>query len=312
MRELHAAVDVAAGPDARHGGLQILVDGDEAAVRLHPRRFESEVFRVGPAAAGDEDLVDAQLHRFADLVLDTDDFLAAVGPHRLSRPAAADHDAFLGQDLPNAGDDVGVLFVDDLVEHFHHDDLAAETPEELRELDADVAAAEDQKRGGKGILVQERYVVEESVLHEPFDRWDGGPGAGGDDDVVRGQPPAIDVDLAARRQRGLAEDHLDAECAELFRIIVMLDGVALRAHRIHHRLRRHARRPGFQAVGIGMLHLVNETRRGHQRFGRHAAGPEAVAAQLLPLDQRNLASEARAAGSGNQPGRPSADDDDVE
>src|ERR1019366_1206836 len=60
VRELHAAVNVAAGPDARHGRLQILVDDDEAAVGFDAGGFEPEVLAVCAAAAGDEDLVDAQ------------------------------------------------------------------------------------------------------------------------------------------------------------------------------------------------------------------------------------------------------------
>ena len=111
----------------------------------------------------------------------------------------------------------------------------------------------------------------------------------------------------------LPEDHVDAEGAELLRIVgVMLDGVALRAHRIHHRLRRYARGLRFEPVGVGVLHLVNEPRRGHERLGRHAAGPEAVAAEFLALDQRNLAAEARTAGGGDQAAAATADDDDVE
>src|SRR5258708_2360963 len=141
VRELHADVNVAAGPYARHGGLQVFVDDDEAAIRLHAGSFEPEGFGIRAAAAGDENFIDVQLRRFAELVLDPDGFSAAVDANRLCRPPAADGDPFLGEDLANAGDDGGVFFVDDVVEHLHDDDFAAESPEDLGELDTDVPAA---------------------------------------------------------------------------------------------------------------------------------------------------------------------------
>ena len=69
---------------------------------------------------------------------------------------------------------------------------------------------------------------------------------------------------------------------------------------------------GLNAVRLGVLHLMDEPRRRHQRLGRHTAGPETIAAKLFALDQRNLAPEARATGGGHQSGRAAADDDDVE
>ena len=59
-------------------------------------------------------------------------------------------------------------------------------------------------------------------------------------------------------------------------------------------------------------HLMSEPRRRHQRLRRHAAGPETIAAELLALDQRDLAPEPRAAGGGDESGGAAADDDDVE
>src|SRR5216684_4108670 len=57
---------------------------------------------------------------------------------------------------------------------------------------------------------------------------------------------------------------------------------------------------------------MNEARCGNERLRRDAAGPEAVASELLALDQRNLAPEARTAGRGHQSGGAAADDHDVE
>ena len=208
---------------------------------LHAGRLEAEVLRVRAAAAGDEDLVDAQLLRLAE---------SCSRCGRLSFPRRrrtdfaaqprADVDPFVAEDAANARDDVGILFVDDLVEHLDDDDLAAEAAEDLRELDADVAAAEDEQRGWEGILIEERHVIEEAMLGQPFDRRHSRARAGGDDDVFGGEAASVDVDLVSGDELRVAEDHLDAECAELRRIVVVLDGVALRAHRIHDRLRRHA------------------------------------------------------------------------
>src|SRR5206468_10026202 len=97
-----------------------------------------------PAASGaDEDVVDAELGRLAALRLDAHDLLPVLDANRLRAPAGADLDALLAQDLAHGGDDVGVLLVEDVVGHLDYDDVAADAAEELGELDADGAAAED-------------------------------------------------------------------------------------------------------------------------------------------------------------------------
>ena len=155
-------------------------------------------------------------------------------------------------------------------------------------------------------------MIEEPVLRQPFDRRHGGARAGGDDDVLRREAPAVHFDFAARRQARLSIDDVDAELAELGRIVVRLDGAPRRAHRLHDRLRRDPRLLRRESEGVRVPQLMGELRACHQRLRRHAAGPEAVAAEFLALDERDLATETRAAGGGDQSGRSTADDHYIE
>ncbi len=61
-----------------------------------------------------------------------------------------------------------------------------------------------------------------------------------------------------------------------------------------------------EAQAVGMPHLGRELRRGDEGLARHAPGPQAVAAERVPLDERHLESQGRRAGSRHQSGGPAA------
>ena len=82
-------------------------------------------------------------------------------------------DALLLECLLNGFRHVAILRRQELVVALDERDTAAEAAEHLRELDADVAAAEDQELAWELVLLQERAVVEESMLRQPFDGGDG-------------------------------------------------------------------------------------------------------------------------------------------
>src|SRR5206468_841493 len=63
---------------------------------------------------------------------------------------------------------------------------------------------------------------------------------------------------------------------------------------------------------VGMAHLVRDPRRLEQRFRRHAAVPEAVAAELVLFYERDFGAERRATGSDDQPTRAAADYHQIE
>src|SRR5581483_9957291 len=254
--ELQAAVYVAAGPDARHGRLQIFVDDDERAVRGDSDAVEAERVDVSAASRGDEDLVDGDLARLRNAVLDPRDLLSAARAHRLHAPAGVQRHTLLGENLPDARDDIRIFLVDDLGGHFDDGDLAAEAAEHLRELDADRSAAEDQQRLRELVAVEKRRVIDELRIRETFDRRHRGASAGRDHDVFASEDSSIDLDLIARDELRAAEDDVDAEAAEFLRIVVMLDAMPLGAHGIHDRARRDRRFVTLESEDVRVAHLM--------------------------------------------------------
>ena len=81
---------------------------------------------------------------------------------------------------------------------------------------------------------------------------------------------------------------------------------------LHHAGEIRLRRSGVERPPVGMSHLVGDARRLEQRLRRHAAVPEAVAAELVLLDERDLGAERRAAGGDDQSARAAADYRQVE
>ena len=66
-----------------------------------------------------------------------------------------------------------------------------------------------------------------------------------------------------------------------------------------------------EAVGVGVLHVVEHLGRAQQRLGRDAAPVEADAAEQLALDDRGLEPELRGADRGDIAAGPGAEDDEV-
>ena len=66
-----------------------------------------------------------------------------------------------------------------------------------------------------------------------------------------------------------------------------------------------------EAVGVGVLHVVEHLGRAQQRLGRDAAPVEADAAEQLALDDRGLEAELRRADRGDIAAGPGAEDDEV-
>ena len=67
-----------------------------------------------------------------------------------------------------------------------------------------------------------------------------------------------------------------------------------------------------QRPSLRIAHLEGDLRRLDQRLRRHAAVPQAVAAQLVLLDQRDLGAERAAAGGDHESAGAAADHDDIE
>ncbi len=78
------------------------------------------------------------------------------------------------------------------------------------------------------------------------------------------------------------------------------------------RARSGLRIDGAERPAVGVAHRVRDARRLEQRLRRHAAVPQAVAAELVLFDQRDLRAERGAAGRDDQTAGAAADDREIE
>ena len=149
------------------------------------------------------------------------------------------------------------------------------------------------------------------------------PRAGGDDDVLgliaAGRKRAfrrlalarLHRDLAGRVDRRLAPDDLNLVLLHQ-KTDAVIEPLRHRARARHDCRRIEADIVGFQAVVLGVLHVMENLGRAQQRLGRNAAPVEADAAEIIALDDGRLEAELRGADGGDIAAGAGADDQDVE
>ena len=180
----------------------------------------------------------------------------------------------------------------------------------LRELEADVAAADDDQMLGHAVERQHRRVGEErhvvDARHVGHER----AAADVDEDARRGQQLVADADGVRALEPGVplddraaghaAQPFLDAGRAR------WRDGVGARLDLGH--VDPDAAVEDDAVVG-GAAREVRGIGAGDQRLGRHAAGVDAGAAEELALDERDLHAGAGQPAGERRPGLAGADDD---
>jgi len=189
---------------------------------------------------------------------------------------------------------------------------SAEPAEGLRHLAADRAAADDQQLGHGLAQVEQRFIGEIRDLVDSGDRRHHWPRAGGDVETPAGEPAAADLERVRRDEPARAEDHIHAEAAESFRAVVGRDARDHRGDAFHHSCEVGLRIDAVHCPAVRAAHLVRDARRLEKRLRRHAAVPQAVAAEPVRFDQRNLGAQRCAAGRHHQSAGAAADHDDVE
>ena len=182
----------------------------------------------------------------------------------------------------------------------------------LRQLAADRPAAHDQQVLGAFGEVEDRLVGEMGHVGQSRHRRRDGPGAGGDDEALRRDAPAVDLDRVRPGEARRTLNDVDAQRPEALDRIDRRDtgndAVDMAVDRGEIDLgagRRHTEAPG------GAYDLRRMAGRQH-RLGRHAAGVEAVAAHRAALDQHGARAELGAAGGDRQAGGPGADHADID
>jgi hypothetical protein len=222
-------------------------------------------------------------------------------------------DAFAFEDRAYRLRHVVVLARDQSRRHLHHRDARAEAAKHLRELQADVTAADDQQVLGEGVELEHAAVVERSDLVEPFDGRPRGFGADVEEDLRRRKRAAVHVDRVRSDETRVAADQLEsvgtADPLRQVRARLLDDVVLARLHGghvdMHRRIEPHA------PFGRAPRHLRG-ARAGHPGLGRDAADVDAGAAQRAALDECGLQAFLRAAHGKGRAGLAGADDERVE
>ena len=290
--ELPRHADVARGVDAGIAGLEIVVHVDAAfRVVAHADRLEVEPLDVGRAADAEQELVHHDAFGPAVAVGEPDRPRGAVALDALDR-APVHHADALGREA-RLDDPRGVLVLarQDVRVGVQHGHLAAEPAERLGQLAADRPRADHAEPARPLGEVEHRLVGQEAGLLDALDRQRDRARAGRDHRLLEAHQRAADRDRVPAREARVAEEHVDAELVAVARRgIVVADLRADPAHALHR-----GAEVGLGAVGERESDLLlRAPRLGHHPRGAehalagHAADVQAVAAEIVALDQRHL------------------------
>jgi len=315
VRQHRTGDHVADRIDAVDIGLEMVIDLDAAAlVRLDAELREAEILRVGDAADRDEHDIGFDRLRIAalrGLDRDLESRLRLLDLRHLR--TELELEALLLEDALEILRDLSVHAGEDRIEEFDDRDLGAEPSPDRAELEADDAAADDEKPL-RDFLQCKRSCRGHDLLFVDLDA--GKPrdvGPRGDDDVLRFYDPVADLNLARGLDPAFALHPLDLVLLEeeLDALGVAVDGLVLEGEEL---LEVDGRRADIDAhLGEGVARFVEEFRGMQQRLGGNAADIEAGAAQRVALlDAGDLEAELRRADRAFISARARPDHDEVE
>ena len=165
--------------------------------------------------------------------------------------------------------------------------------EGLRELAADRPAAEHEEPRGQLIDIPHRLARESVDTVETLDARQDGRGAGRDDRLTEADALAVHLRLAGAEKVRRAERDAGAHGVESFGGVLRLDRADGGVHVPHDRgevdgdLARPHTELGARACAGRRIGG------GDERLGRNAAGPQAVPAHAVALDEQYVGAEAR-------------------
>src|ERR1700691_1691638 len=146
MREKWRPGDVADGVDSRHVGLARAVDDNGAALSLHAELLQTEIFDVADDADGGYDALDGKRLYPAFAIVDGGGDAIAGLVELGDLRAGVDFDALLLETFAREGGDLGIFGREDLRQYLDDGYLGSERAVERRELNANGAGADHQKR----------------------------------------------------------------------------------------------------------------------------------------------------------------------
>jgi len=209
-----AALNVAEGVDVLRGGFELFVDADEAAgVGRDGGGGKIQCVGVGNASGGDEEVRafdfaglsgGAEFH--GDAVAGARDFFDSGVEMNLN--------AVLLKDGGDGFGDVFIFAAEELASALKNRDPAAEAAEELREFEADVAAAKNEEVGGNFGELHDGSAVEEGNVRKAWGIGDGGVASGVDKEAIGGEVEfaafgCADDDGFGAGERGHAVDEIE-------------------------------------------------------------------------------------------------------
>src|SRR5262245_27859090 len=323
VRQQRRAGHVADRIDAGHIGAIERIDGDRAALGLHAKFFEPEIFNIADDADRGNNALDRERLRAAFAVVDRRGYAVGSLLELRHLGGGEDLDALLLELFAREGGNLGILGGQDLRQDLDHHHLGAEGAVERSELDADRAGAYDQerfrhafRRHGLEIGPDQLLVGLEAGQHPR-------PRAGGDDDVLgliaaggerafgRLRRDRRHRDLAWRLDRRHAPDYGDLVLAHQ-EADAIVESLRYGTRALHHGGRIVGDLFRREAVILGMLQVMVDLGRAQQRLGGDAAPVQADAAEIIALDDRSRKPELRRADRGDVAARTRTDDDDVE
>ena len=209
--------------------------------------------------------------------------------HRAVAHAELEHDALALQQRLHLARHVFVFSRDQAVGVFEYRHLGAEAADHLRELQADVAAADHDQVLRQLVEIHHRHVrqVRQFVQSRPVRHHR--PTAGVDEYLRRFEHSLAHLQRMRRHEARVAPDQLEIGRAgePLLQPAHRLrhHGVLARLHRLHVDADVAA---DAHTVVAGMVRRPRGARAGHQRLGRCAAVVDAGAAEVCALDQCGL------------------------
>src|SRR5262249_8610217 len=175
VRELRAAGTLADPPDVGRGRLEPVVDLDVAPrIQLDTGHFESDPGGVGNAPRRDQEVASGDRLLTTGRPYSQTDACPAPSFHFEHLGRKQDLDPFAAEDPLKLRRDVRILALDELLSVRDDGHAAPEAAVRLGELEADIAAAEDDEMLGQPIDLEQLDVRERSGIRQAGDRWNRG------------------------------------------------------------------------------------------------------------------------------------------
>ena len=172
----------------------------------------------------------------------------------------------------------------------HDADPAAKAPVDLRELQAYVAAADDQQMFGQNVQIHDARIGQVINVGKSIHGGHAGPPADVDEKLLGLQQLAIHPHRMAALKAGVPLDHFKIGCGfqplrqALHRLLYHRVLTGLNPHHVDRNVALNV-----HAVSGGGTCHVGDTGAGHQCFGRYATDMHTGAAEQFALNQSRLA-----------------------